>query len=269
MSKLVAIIVPLSNRDYLSPDEQISYRHLMHFLPRYDKYAVAPKGLKISFPGLMTKHFPEKFFGSTEAHKKLLFTGKFYKAFRDYQFVLIYHLDSLVFSDQLTEWCEMGFDLIGPPWIEHPEAPYVGQDQFEGRVGSGGFSLRKIESFLNVIYSSTLYRDPQVYWSRYYASRSSLIRFLNLPKRVLKGLGLRNSARWEMSKWKKAEDSFWAIRAKHYYSEFKIAPTEVALRFGFECVPRYSFEKNNRKLPFGCHAWQRYDRDFWEPYLIK
>jgi hypothetical protein len=26
---------------------------------------------------------------------------------------------------------------------------------------------------------------------------------------------------------------------------------------------------NNHRLPFGCHAWPRYDRMFWEPYLVK
>jgi hypothetical protein len=33
-------------------------------------------------------------------------------------------------------------------------------------------------------------------------------------------------------------------------------------------APRLCFELNGRKLPFGCHAWQRYDRGFWEPYLL-
>lgn len=268
-SKLVAVVVPLSNRQQLTPAEEISFRHLVHFLGKYDKFLVVPTSLQVDFPGFGIKRFHNKFFGSTQAHKKLLFSAEFYMAFRDYHYVLIYHLDALVFSDQLTEWCEMGFDLIAPPWAEHPEAPYAGQDQFESKVGSGGFSLRNVEKFLKVIYSSILYRDPEEYWKKYYSSRSKFIRCLNLPKKVLKGLGIRNNVRWEMSKWRKPEDSFWANRATHYYPSFKIAPVEIAIRFAFECVPRFFFEKNNRKLPFGCHAWEKYDRDFWEPYLLK
>ncbi len=28
------------------------------------------------------------------------------------------------------------------------------------------------------------------------------------------------------------------------------------------------YNRNGGKLPFGCHAWPRWDRAFWEPYLI-
>lgn len=79
-----------------------------------------------------------------------------------------------------------------------------------------------------------------------------------------------NNVRWELSRWHlPSEERFIANRAIHYYPAFKIAPLEVALRFAFECVPRYCFEKNNFTLPFGCHAWAKYDREFWEPYLLE
>ena len=41
-TKLVAIVVPLSKRPTLTPDEQISLRHVTHYFSRYDKYLVAP-----------------------------------------------------------------------------------------------------------------------------------------------------------------------------------------------------------------------------------
>jgi len=43
---------------------------------------------------------------------------------------------------------------------------------------------------------------------------------------------------------------------------------EEGLRFAFEGAPRMCFELNQQKLPFGCHAWAKFDRSFWEPYLI-
>ena len=268
-SKLVAVVVPLSNRQQLTPDEEISYRHLVHFLGKYDKFLVIPAGLQVDFPGFGIKRFHNKFFGSTEAHKKLLFSPKFYNAFRDYKYILIYHLDALAFSDQLTQWCEMDFDLIAPPWIPFKGAPYEGITQFEGKVGNGGFSLRKIDSFLKVIYSRIYTIEPAVHWRTYYGLKPKFIQYLNFPKRILKGLGVRNSAKYEMSRWIEPEDSFWANRATHYFPSFKIAPVELALRFAFECGPRFCFEKNNRELPFGCHGWEKYDREFWEPYLLK
>jgi hypothetical protein len=64
-------------------------------------------------------------------------------------------------------------------------------------------------------------------------------------------------------------DIFWSDEAVHYYPEFKIADVATGLRFAFEVSPRVCLERNHHQLPFGCHAWARYDRAFWEPYLLK
>ena len=69
--------------------------------------------------------------------------------------------------------------------------------------------------------------------------------------------------------YKRNEDSFWSFEAKKLYPDFKIAPVEIAVSFSFETGPRYCFEKNNHCLPFGCHGWTQYDREFWQPYLLK
>jgi hypothetical protein len=65
-----------------------------------------------------------------------------------------------------------------------------------------------------------------------------------------------------------AEDWFISAEAKRYYPHFVFASTEHALDFAFEREPRFCYEKAGRKLPFGAHAWSRYDRQFWEPYLL-
>jgi uncharacterized protein DUF5672 len=267
--KLVAVVVPLSNRSELIPEEQISLRHLEHFLGKYDKYFVIPKNLQVSRPGFGIKRFDKKFFGSLSAHTKLMLSPLFYKAFIGYKFILIYHLDSLVFSDQLIQWCGMDFDFIGPPWIKHEDAPYAGNSGYEGKVGNGGFSLKKIESFLKVFYSRKYCIEPKEYWDKFYSSKPKYIQYLNFPRKILKRLKICNNARWEMSRYGKNEEHFLANRATHYYPQFKIAPVNVALRFGFECVPRYCFELNKNALPFGCHAWPYYNRDFWESFLLK
>jgi len=63
-------------------------------------------------------------------------------------------------------------------------------------------------------------------------------------------------------------DVFWSDRAVRFLPEFKVASFEEGLRFAFEAAPRTCFEMNGRKMPFGCHAWARYDRSFWEPFLL-
>jgi hypothetical protein len=64
-------------------------------------------------------------------------------------------------------------------------------------------------------------------------------------------------------------DGFWVTRAKHYDPEFKVAPVEVALRFAFECASRFCSDATDRNLPFGCSAWERYDPEFWRPFLLE
>lgn len=51
--------------------------------------------------------------------------------------------------------------------------------------------------------------------------------------------------------------------------DFKIAPLKIALQFSFEKQVEKCFLLNNRNLPFGCHAWERYDKNFWIPFIQK
>jgi hypothetical protein len=240
--KTVAVVIPLSNREELTPDEEISLRHLVHFLGQYDKFMVMPQSLKVDYPGFGIKRFPNKFFGSLVAHTKLMLSRTFYQAFQEYKYILLYHLDALVFSDQLLQWCATDFDYIGAP-------------------------------FLRVIDSPTYAVDPATYWEAFCAAKPKYLQYLNLPRKYLKHLHVFNSARWEMSRMHLVEwrhdDLFWSDEAINYYPAFRVPAVDLGLRFAFEVAPRQCFELNNHTLPFGCHAWPRYDRSFWEPYLLK
>lgn len=60
------------------------------------------------------------------------------------------------------------------------------------------------------------------------------------------------------------EDVFWASCEGE---NFNVAPINIALKFAFECDVQECYALNGRKLPFGCHAWEKYDYDFWKPYI--
>lgn len=268
--KKVAVVVPMHNRSELTPDEVVSFHHLTHYLHSYDKYLVVPESLQIDLPGCSLKRFGNEYFGSVAANTRLLLSENFYRSFSEYEYILIYHLDALVFSDQLLVWCDSGLDYIGPPWIQCPDSPWVQ----ESRVGNGGLSLRKVDSFLKVFQSDVYWVDPGDYWRENFSWMPIHRRVLNLPKWFAKRLSCLNNARAEMARWHlrpdgtKNEDHFWSDRAKHYVPEFKVASVEVGLRFAFEVAPRLCYELNHGQFPFGCHAWPRYDRSFWEPYLL-
>lgn len=60
------------------------------------------------------------------------------------------------------------------------------------------------------------------------------------------------------------EDIFFSISDNE---NFKVAPLEIALKFAFEREVERCFQLNNQELPFGCHAWERYNPEFWRSYI--
>ncbi|MBA2380350.1 MAG: hypothetical protein H0V76_12320 [Blastocatellia bacterium] len=262
--KTVAVVVPLSNRSHFTADEEISFRHLKNYLGAYDKYLVVPKSLKIERPGFKIKPFDDHFFGSIAAHTRMMLDPTFYEAFQDYEFILTYHLDALVFSDQLMEWCDRGYDFIGAPRLGQSDTPHV--------VGNGGFALRKVESLLKVLRSDEYAVDPSAFWESFSAGKSLSLQLANLPRKYLKRFRPLNNIRRDVAAYLRepfpCEDIFLSERATKYYPEFNFAPLEMAFRFAFDEVPRLCFEITGETLPFGCHAWHKQDRKFWEPFLL-
>lgn len=264
----VAVVIPLSNRTHFLPSEQTSLHHLQTHLPGYDKFFIASPGRQVQEqPDFQVRRFPNRFFGSAKAHNRLLIWPGFYQVFLDYEFILIYHLDALVFSDQLQFWCDQGYDYIAPPWLAHPGAPYADQLEFAGKVGCGGFSLRRVRSFLRILQSDKCVFDSDAQWRRRHGKKSMLRKALQLPKKYIKRSRYFSGIRREILHRYLPEDSFWANRAAFYQPDFKVASVDTAVRFGFETLPRECFSMTGGVLPFGCHAWERYDPEFWQPFV--
>lgn len=267
----VAIIIPLFVREELTEAEKISMRHLDTHLSGYDKYFVAAEQLnldKIKRDDYFIQRFPEKYFGSAKAHNNLLTSTFFYNTFSKYKFILMYHFDSLVFSDQLLYWCEQDYDCIAPPWMA---SDYRWLE--ESTVGNGGFSLRKVSSFIKLYSSSEYWKEPEE-MAQKFCEKFKLPKSLFMPlgKQVFK-LGYFNNQKRHLNYYLdlelSAEDRFISMFATQYYPGFKLASAEAAIKFAFERYPGKYYEQNNHQLPFGCHAYERFDLAFWEPYLLK
>ena len=272
-SKKVAILVLLSTRPTLTEDEKLSVRHLDHYLGKHDRYLVGPPDSPIRLEGFRIKSLPSKFFGSVIAINHLMYTPLFFKAFEDYRYIFIYHLDSLVLSDQMEKWCKTGLDYIGAPWIPTPDFPWV----TKARVGNTGFGMMKVESALKVLYNR-YQREPNTYWLDMFTRNSrrvrpivQLLRKLQpyFPRsKIVIGLVTEWDKMQDPASYGRHSDLFWSDRAVSYLPEYKVASLEQGLEFAFEGAPRKCFEMNGGKMPFGCHAWARYDRSFWEPFLL-
>jgi hypothetical protein len=262
----VAVVVPISTSPQLSKSEEISIQQLEYYLGDYDRYFLAPKGLNIKHERFPVIHFKDDYFGSTGAHSRLCLSKDLYRRFADYKYILMYHLDSLVFNSNLLYWSNLNYDFIGAPWIKGPDLPWLK----ESGVGNGGFSLRKVKSFLKLL-------NSRVPWQRFDEiprrgdGPGEINRFRYIKKasrNIIPGLNNIHRHIETYTRKSRHDDRFIYFYANKYSPDFTIAPVEIALRFAFEANPRICYELNNREIPFGCHAWEKYDREFWKPYLL-
>jgi len=274
--RLVAVVTPVV-RFPLTSDEEISMSHLRKFLGAFDRYIIGPPHLPKEFSDFTLKPFPAKFFTDRYGYNHLMLTETFYRAFSEYEYVLIYQLDCLVFAGNLEEWCRKNWDYVGAPWLKNSQQPSEG---FRA-VGNGGLSLRRVSSALNILTSKNLVDDPQTLVQKpgerskavYDALKSAhlLNRIFTATKAWLHFYGYHNTVRWRIKQtmeYKGHEDFFWALEAPKVMKDFRIPPPHEALAFSIEMAPSYCVAENSGKLPFGCHAWAKYDRKFWEPFLL-
>jgi hypothetical protein len=275
--RLVAVVTPLY-RLPLTADEEISMRHLREYLGRFDRFLIGPSDLLRSDPvvkqysDFALNPFPQRYFKGLQSYSQLLVKEEFYRTFTHYEYILIYQLDCLAFSSNLEQWCERGWDYIGAPWFK-----YHREDTTEGfwAVGNGGLSLRRVARALEVLTSNRLLDDPKVRGPKTekFTSVPQLRRMLVALRTFLLKHGYHNTVDWLVQDLGRRpdfhEDVFWAFQASRVVPGFNIATPEQAVGFSFEMAPRYCFKANSGRLPFGCHAWTKYDREFWKPFLLK
>jgi Protein of unknown function (DUF5672) len=271
-----AVVVHAHTSD-LSPDERASLRQVTAVLGGQHTIVLAvPSTLDVStivadHPELQVMRFPDEFYGSAAAHSRMLLSSRFYAAFEQFDFVLIHHLDAYVFRDELTHWCRCDFDYVASPWFEDFELS--GDDAQIVGVGNGGFSLRKVQTFLRITRqfdAAPARHFPNALARRIpYRMRAVLrVGVLPLVGALRVGRERREALFVFLSRGFTAnEDVFWGMRVPAGLPWFRVAPAEVGLAFGFEMKPRQLFERRGHELPFGCHGWPKYDREFWLEHM--
>ena len=267
--KQIIVAVPVY-RFPLSSEEEISLRHLRHFLGGYDVTLVAPKHLEITDPGLSSfpvTRFEDNYFSGIPGYNRLMLSRDFYRRFARYEYVLIYQLDCLVFSADLAAWCEKGWDYAGAPWFKDH-----GTDTSEGlwAIGNGGLSLRRVSKFLEVLTSWKLMTPPvkRALETPRFANSPNLRRLYCAAKIGFHACGYRNTVRHFLKHFNQYEDLFWSSYAQQFVERFVRPSPQEALAFSFENAPRYCYELNDGRLPFGAHAWYKTDPKFWQPFLL-
>jgi hypothetical protein len=230
-----AVVIPVW-RPTLGPDETLSLRRCLSVLGTHSVTLIAPEGLSTDALPLagatpIVERFAPEFFHGIDGYNRLMLSADFYGRFAAYDYILLHQLDAFVFADRLADWCARGYDYVGAPWI--------GDGWPEDMSPLKRRLLRAITS-------------PR---TRVGNGGFSLRRVSSFQRALQR---LRPIVR----RWTSNEDLFWSVVARRAAS-FRIPLAAEAMTFAFELEPRRCYEELGRTLPFGCHAWPRYDPDFW------
>ncbi|PLK45051.1 DUF5672 family protein [Emticicia sp. TH156] len=262
----VCVLIPVYQQQ-LSAYEAISLEQGVRVLGNYPIILVKPSSLNVSYllekyPQLQTRNFDDGYFKSTLTYNRLLLSEEFYARFTTYEYMLIYQLDAFVFRDELAYWCNQGYDYIGAPWrieieFDNQWKEWVWQfkkqmaiwfnlkEDLHGKygpkeiimkrsVGNGGFSLRKTQKLLSLIPRNHKKIEEYLAMAATHPAYN--------------------------------EDMFWCIELNRYFKQVRTPGWRQALKFAVEHMPQKAYELN-KGLPFGCHAWDIYETEFWKLHI--
>lgn len=136
-------------------------------------------------------------------------------------------------------------------------------------VGNGGFSLRKNSSHLKVLNTFSFLTSPRENWSaRFSGDQVPGSAFKKAAGFLLDHTVRNNTHKW-LNNFGGYEDQFWGLFVAKRIKWFKVPGLKEAADFSFEMQPHRLYELTGGKLPMGCHAWWKYDLDFWKPHIEK
>jgi hypothetical protein len=230
----VEILIPIYKTS-IAGSELKSLNQCRRILGTHTKVFVHPAGLdltfyKNTFPEIRFKAFESSFFNDIAGYNRLLLSTIFYESF-DTDYILIYQLDAWVFRDDLLDWCTKGYDYIGAPNAIKGSGNDTWKDNLLGsHVLNGGLSLRNSKACLRAV---------------------------KVHKLIFKKGFTGN------------EDTYFsACYARFFFVRFllRLPSYEIALKFAMEKTPRAAFALSKSSLPFGCHAYEKYDYEFWKEH---
>lgn len=257
-----SIIIPIYRP--LSPAEYDLVRHNLSMLEGFPAVLVGGHGQSALLSeirdalvvggdaDIAIETFEDCCFRDVSGYNSLLSEPDFYERFAASDYILICQHDAIILKPELREWLGKGYAFVGSPMFEgygEPTRPL----RFL-RTLNGGLSLRHIPSTLSVFKSAVFL--PRSLGVRL-ASKAGLVAAMNWF------LSLTGNQRVVVRRKDLNEDVLWTKDIAGAFPSFKVPSPEIAASFAFEVCPADLFERTGGQLPFGCHAFERYDPGFW------
>lgn len=268
----IAIIVPVY-KNRLSAAETYSLKCSLSMRHKGRVVIVCPQNFDSSLfidsndlmlEEVIFERFHDDYFVDTKGYNLLLMSFQFYQRFINYEFILISQLDALILCENVELWLDKDFDYVGAPWINQ-------KGKTKGLImGNGGLSLRKTKVFHDILIRSNWIN---LRFLRWYDPRNSILRICSLvtfalPIYCYSIVKSNYIGYFDFAKLKGYNEdiAFSKYLQKH---SLKMPTRKEAAGFSFEEEPEICYKITNDSLPFGCHAWQKYDVDFWLRHIPK
>ncbi len=201
---------------------------------------VCPKDLDVSaylshVPDLQIIRLANEHFISVQSYNALMLQPWFYERFaKDYAWMLVHQLDAFLLKNKILEFCELGYDYFGAPWITgFPQYRFllnrwpIKMNARRFRVGNGGLSLRHLEKTVDLLHRKQGHISNTFFM----------------------------------------EDAFFGYWGS-VDARFHACPIEIAASFSLESHPQYWMKLTNT-LPMGFHGYGVWNQEFYKPLLDK
>lgn len=264
------VVIPVHHKD-LDTHEKKSLVTCFSILGSYPIYLLKPQNLDGSkyleiAPDLIIQNVPDNWMASWKAYNLMKRSIEFYRLFAQHKFMLTYELDCLIFSDEWESCNVFEYDFIGAPWFENSEIENSTQIPKMKQGMNSGFSIRNVQTCIKVLETIN---SAKMIWKVY-----KLLHLHSLVK--LAGILKHFNPLWKtgpnvyffelMNPNPIHEDYFWTVIVPKLF-KFKLAPNVDSIKFSFEEHPSHLYKINGEKLPLGCHAWQKFEVEFWRGIL--
>jgi hypothetical protein len=248
--------------------ETVSLRQCGKILANRDIVILAPENVDLAayqelLPRAVGLRVEPHWMASVQAYNKMMISPLVFNALDGYTHMILHEPDAIVIRDEIDHWCNQPFDYIGAPWFEGwtnpaPDAPVIG-------VGNSGFSFHRLSTSRRITASRRR-------WYPWTTVAKDLIQGLRGKrgrlKRGLIGLGSGGLLSGAHKLYEKNCDVFWSFTVPKIATTFRIPPPDIAVRFAWEALPSRCMEMCRGILPFGIHAWAKYDFDFLVQHLL-
>lgn len=222
---LVAVVIPIY-KNKLSASEKASLLQCKNILNEFDRIIIKPKTLVIDS------------FIENQSRSIQNFEDGYFKNIAGYNNLMLspefydrFKAYKFILIYQLDAWVFKNELMIwckqNYDYIGAPDIAFSQQGKgFSNVLLNGGLSLRKVKPCW---YAAKIF---QLFWRSY----------------------------------KGNEDAFFSAHFTRFYpiSWFlKLPNYQTALNFAYEKNPSLAHAQNQGKMPFGCHAFEKYEPDFW------